>query len=53
MLRTMAQAELAGVDRARLQAWTDGFLRLWARVYRPEQKTLLKATEFAARSGRG
>lgn len=47
VLRTLAQAE-PGIGAERVQAWAVTFLKLWGRVYRPEQKTLLKATSFAA-----
>ena len=47
VLRTLAQLQAQpGLDeRVRL------FLKLWGRVYRPEQKTLLKATSFTAEIG--
>ncbi len=48
ILRTLAVAELGSVDPATLEDQTGLFLRLWARVYRPGQKTLLKATSFVS-----
>lgn len=47
VLRDLARAELAGQEPERLAQWTRTFLRMWGRVYRPGQKTLLKATSFA------
>ena len=52
ILRTLARMafEPGGGDRpwdgATFDSRLDGFLSLWARVYRPGQKTLLKATSF-------
>jgi len=48
ILRTLARAQLRGDAPERLEDWTATVLKLWARVYRPEQKTLLKATSFTA-----
>ncbi len=46
VLRALAGFELGG--EARLDDWTATFLKLWGRTWRPEQKTLLKATSFAS-----
>lgn len=48
VLRTLAQVELDPGRRARLEEWTGVFLKLWARTWRPGQRTLLKATSFTA-----
>ncbi len=51
VLRTLAQAELEGEAAQELQARLSLFLALWGRVFRPGQRTLLKATSFAAELG--
>lgn len=48
ILRTLAVAGLGPADPAVVRDQTALFLKLWARVYRPEQKTLLKATSFVS-----
>ena len=48
VLRTLAQAELAGMGGEVLAERTAKFLRLWSRTWRAGQKTLLKATSFTA-----
>jgi hypothetical protein len=47
ILRTLARSELS-LDRRRVAAWTEVFLRFWGRVYRPEQRTLLKTTSLVS-----
>ena len=51
VLRTLAQLQTKPDPSARVDARVRLFLTLWARVYRPEQKTLLKATSFATEIG--
>ncbi len=48
-LRTLANllAETNGQDQGGVERRLATFVRLWARIWRPEQKTLLKATSFA------
>jgi hypothetical protein len=48
ILRTLAVAELSSLDRGVLDDQTRLFLKLWARVWRPGQRTLLKATSFVS-----
>lgn len=48
ILRTLAAAELKSEDPTILTDQTRLFLKLWARVYRPSQRTLLKATSFVS-----
>ena len=48
ILRTLAIAELAGQDAESLRDQTRLFLALWARVWRPRQRSLLKATSFVS-----
>lgn len=47
-LRTLARLELDGADRALFQRRLGVFLKLWARTWRPGQRSLVKATSFAA-----
>lgn len=48
ILRTLAIAELAGQDPEWLRDQARLFLALWARVWRPRQRSLLKATSFVS-----
>ena len=48
ILRTLAAAELTSEDLTILSDQTRSFLKLWARVYRSSQRTLLKATSFVS-----
>lgn len=48
VLRTLAQFQ---AGETRLDERGGVFLKLWARTWRPEQKTLLKATSFASEVG--
>lgn len=48
ILRTLAHAESNAGHWASIEPTAELFLRLWSRVYRPEQRALLKATSFTA-----
>jgi hypothetical protein len=48
ILRVLAVTALGPQDPAVLRDQTGLFLKLWARVYRPTQRTLLKATSFVS-----
>jgi hypothetical protein len=48
ILRTLAWAELDGLDSATLAEKTSIFLQLWSRTWCRKQKALVKATSFAA-----
>lgn len=48
ILRTLAVADLSASDPAGLSETAHLFLKLWARVWRPQQRTLLKATSFVS-----
>lgn len=48
ILRTLAAAERKSEDPTILADQTSFFLKLWARVYRSSQRTLLKATSFVS-----
>jgi hypothetical protein len=48
VLRTLAQTELDPAQADHIPEWAGVFLALWARTWRPGQRTLLKATSFTA-----